>query len=412
MTQRPFDPLDGLRLDGPRQPTGALAGMRVLELSQFIAGPVCGCILADHGAEVVKIERPGGEDARRIGPFKDGESLYFATFNRNKRAMCLDLKSTEGREIFLRLATEADVIVENYRPGVLDSLGIGYDEVRRANPDVVYVSISGFGQTGPSRDLPAFDQIVQAMSGVMYLGGLEDTPPQKLGISVSDYAAGLQGAIGALLALLARERTGHGQLVDVALFDSLAFMLETALTTVAATHRRPVRVGNARPGSVPGNTYACDDGWIYIAATSDRIWSRMLEILDPETAAVLRPFDQNQDRVAHRDAIDAAIAAWCSRRSIEAALAELGSAGVPCAPVRHIEELLNDAHVRERRTFEAMEHPVIGLHVVPGVPAKLSRTPGGLHRRVSMLGEHSEEILRSIGIDDDAIDGLRERGVI
>lgn len=392
---------------------GALEGVKVLELSQFIAGPVCGCILADHGAEVIKIERPGGEDARRIGPFIDGESLYFATYNRNKLAVSLDLKSEEGRAIFLAMAADADVVVENYRPDVLDRLGIGYDTLSAANPRLILTSITGFGQTGPSRDLPAFDQIVQALSGVMYLGGQEGSGPQKLGISVSDYAAGLQGAIGTLLALFARERTGRGQFVDVALFDSLAFMLETSLATFAATGQQPPRVGNGRPGSVPGNTYECSDGWIYVAATSDRIWQRLLTVIDTDSSAGMDALSANTDRVEARDAVDRVIGRWCAARKSDDAIDILTTAGVPCAPVRDVQQMLQDPHVAARRTVEVMDHPTLGEHVVPGVPVKLSATPGGLRRRAAQVGEHNAEILGGrLGFDPEALARLRRLGVI
>lgn len=406
------DMLESLR--GGHRPVGpgALAGITVLELSQFIAGPVCGCILADHGAEVIKVERPGGEDARRIGPFINGESLYYSTFNRNKRAITLDLKSVRGRDLFLALAAETDVIVENYRAGVLDRLGVGYEDVRQANPDVVFVSISGFGQTGPSRDLPAFDQIVQALSGMMYLGGDDQAGPQKPGVSVSDYAAGFQGAIGVLLALFARGRSGEGQHVDVSLFDSLAFMLETSVSAFVATGERPPRVGNGRPGSVPGNTYPCQDGWVYIAATSDRLWLRLLEALDQDTAQQLASLPENRDRVAARGHVDTVLSAWCATRPVDDVVKVIGDAGVPCAPVRNVDELLLDPHVAARRTFEVMDHPSLGEHLVPGIPVKLSGTPGGLRHRTSVVGEHTDEVLRDLGVTVDQLEELRQAGVI
>jgi CoA:oxalate CoA-transferase len=391
---------------------GALEGIKVLELSQFIAGPVCGCILADHGAEVIKIERPGGEDARRIGPFVNGESLYFATYNRNKMAVSLDLKDPEGRDLFRALAAQADVVVENYRPGVMDRLDIGYEDLKTGNPALVFVSISGFGQTGPSRDLPAFDQIVQALSGVMYLGGDEGSGPQKLGISVSDYAAGLQGAVGALLALFVRERVGEGQFVDVSLFDSLAFMLETSLSTYVATGERPPRVGNARPGSVPGNTYECSNGWVYVAATSDRIWERLLAALDEASVAELQALEANAERVEARARVDAVIGTWCAARKTADVVDLMAAAGVPCAPVRNVDELLEDPHVLARRTVEVMDHPSLGEHVVPGVPVKLSATPGGLRRRAARVGEHNDEVFASLGVPPERLAELRARGVI
>lgn len=391
---------------------GALEGIKALELSQFIAGPVCGCILADHGADVIKIERPGGEDARRIGPFVNGESLYYSTYNRNKRAVALDLKDPDGRELFTSLAADVDVIVENYRPGVLDRLRIGYEDLKAANPRLVFVSISGFGQSGPSRDLPAFDQIVQALSGVMYLGGDEGSGPQKMAISVSDYAAGLQGAIGTLLALFARERSGEGQFVDVSLLDSLAFMLETSLPTFVATGERPPRVGNARPGSVPGNTYECSDGWIYVAATSDRIWDRLLAAIDDDEVAELTALPANADRVAARDRVDAVISKWCAARKRSDVLDLLAEAGVPSARVRNVDELLADPHVVARRTVEVMDHPTLGEHVVPGVPAKLSKTPGGVRRRAARVGEHTDDVLADLGVSPKRLAELRARGVI
>lgn len=398
---------------GPTGGVGALQGVEVLELSQFIAGPVCGCILADHGANVVKIERPGGEDARRIGPFVDGESLYYATYNRNKSAVSLDLKSAEGRELFLGLAAEADIVVENYRPGVLSKLRIGYEELSALNPRLIMVSLSGFGRTGPSSERPAFDQIVQALSGVMYLGGEETDGPQKLGISISDYAAGLQGAIGALLGLVARGASGVGQHVDVALFDSLLFMLETSIATFHSTGEQPARVGNGRPGSVPGSTFECSDGWVYIAATSDRIWERLLVSMGRPDADGLQGMSSNRDRVLNRDQIHRVIARWCADRSSADVVELLESAGVPTAPVRRVDQLLDDPGVAARRAIELMEHPVLGQHVVPGVPVKMSATPGGIRQRAALVGEHNEEVLaRVLGLGAERLAELRDRGVI
>jgi CoA:oxalate CoA-transferase len=385
----------------------------VLELSQFIAGPVCGCILADHGADVIKIERPGGEDARRIGPFVGGESLYYATYNRNKRAITIDLKTSAGRDLFRDLVRETDVVLENFRPGVLDKMGLGYDQLSRLNSRLIQVSISGFGQTGPWRELPAFDQIVQALSGIMYLGGDEGGGPEKLGISVSDYAAGLQGAIGTLLALNVRATSGVGQHVDVSLFDSVIFMLETAVATLHSTGRRPARVGNGRPGSVPGNTYRCRDGWLYIAATSDRIWERLAAALGPETQGDSAALRANEARVLQRQLVDQRINEWCGDQDVAEVMAILEKAEVPCAPVRHVDDLLTDPHVAVRRSVEVMTHPVLGEHVVPGVPVKLSETPGGLSRRAAMLGEHTEEVLRQVlHLDSADIEVLRERGAV
>jgi CoA:oxalate CoA-transferase len=385
----------------------------VLELSQFIAGPVCGCILADHGADVIKIERPGGEDARRIGPFVGGESLYYATYNRNKRAITIDLKTPEGRDLFRDLARETDVVLENFRPGVLDKMGLGYSRLSEINPRLIQVSISGFGQTGPWRELPAFDQIVQALSGIMYLGGEEGGGPEKLGISVSDYAAGLQGAIGTLLALNVRATSGVGQHVDVALFDSVIFMLETAVATLHSTGRRPARVGNGRPGSVPGNTYRCRDGWLYIAATSDRIWERLAAAMGPQTQQEFAALRANEARVLERRLVDQRINEWCADQDVAEVMAVLEKAEVPCAPVRNVDELLTDPHVAFRRSVEVMAHPKLGEHVVPGVPVKLSETPGRLSRRAAMLGEHTEEVLRQVlHLDTEDIGLLRERGAV
>jgi CoA:oxalate CoA-transferase len=390
-----------------------LDGLLVLELSQFIAGPVCGMVLADHGANVVKIERPSGEDGRRIGPFVNDESLYYAVFNRNKRGITIDISSGSGQSLLRELASHADIIIENYRPGVLARFGVGYEELSKLNSRLIFVSLSGFGQYGPYRDLPAFDQTIQAMSGVMYMNGYEDDPPLKLGLSVSDYAAGLHAAIGVLLATTWRERTGVGQLVDVALLDSLTFMLETATTVSGLLGDLPKRVGNGRPGAAPGSAYRCRDGWIYIAATSDSIWQRFIEAIDRPDLGTSAHYQTNADRVTWRKELDAEIEAWCARKDAGSIVDLLRSARVPCAPVRDVNTLHADPQMAAREMLVNVQHPRIGPLTVPGVPVKLSGSPGCVTRPAPTLGQHNTEVYGELlGLSAVDVTRLREERAI
>ena len=391
---------------------GALDGIKVLELSQFIAGPVCGAILADHGADVIKIEKPGGEDGRRIQPFVNGESLYFAMFNRNKSAITLDLSTDEARDIFLSLTANADVVIENFRPRVFEKWGLSYADLAALNPRLIVVSLSGFGQDGPYRDAPAFDQILQALSGLMYLNGQEGDPPMKLGISVADYAAAFNGAIGALLAIITRERTGHGQHVDVALYDSVVSLLETALAAYRCTGELPPRMGNGRLGSVPGNAYECRDGWIYIAGTSDALWKRLVEAMDTQLLWDER-FQTNADRVLHRHEVDQRVGTWCGDKSVEEIHALLRGADVPCAPVRSVRDLLDDPQLATREMLVELDHHLLGRHTVPGVPIKLSLSPGEVKRPAPGIGEHNDEIFsRMLKFSSRDLARLRKTGIV
>lgn len=392
----------------------SLEGLRVLDVSQYVAGPVCGCILADHGAEVIKVEPPSGEASRELGPFVNGDSLYFAVFNRNKLGITIDLQKPEGCRLFLALAETSDIVVENFRPGVMDRFGLGYSSLSAVNPRLVLVSVSGFGQEGPDRDKPAFDPIVQAMSGVMYLNGSESDPPLKAGVSIADYAAGINGAMGALLAIIARERSGAGQHVDVSLFDSLVFMLETSVAGYRATGSSQPRVGNGRPWSAPGGSYRCRDGWVCIASTGDPIWRRFADAMGrPELQSDPR-FVTNRDRVAHRPELEAIVAEWCASLLVEEVLVAARRSSVPAARVNTVADLADGSPLaRLREMLVELDHPVMGLHTVPGVPIKMRGSPGGVARRAPQLGEHTEQVLGSVlGLGREEIAGLRKAGAI
>ena len=390
-----------------------LDGVRVLELSQYIAGPICGCILADHGAEVVKVEPPGGEASRQLGPFVNDESIYFAVFNRNKLGITVDLQKPEGRGLFLSLAKTSDIVIENFRPGVMDKLGLGYASLAAANPRVVLVSVSGFGQEGPYRDMPAFDPILQALSGLMYLNGNEGDPPLKSAMSIADYSAGINGAMGALLAIIGRERTGVGQHVDVSLFDSLVFMLETSVATYRATGELPPRVGNDRPWSSPGSAYQCADGWVYVAPTGDGIWRRFAVAMGKPELLDDPRFTTNVARVAHRAELNLIIGDWCASRAVEEVLVATGKGGVPASEVKTIADLVDDPQARLRKMLVELDHSRLGRHTVPGVPIKLLGSASGVDRPAPCLGEHTEQVLRSwLGLDATHIADLKSAGAV
>ncbi|MBI3965899.1 MAG: CoA transferase, partial [Chloroflexi bacterium] len=327
---------------------GALEGIRVVELSQFIAAPTCGLVLADMGAEVIKVEKPQGENARHIGPFKDGHSLYVGTFNRNKKGITLDFRKEEGRELLRDLINHSDVVVENFKPGVMAEMGCDYEGLRALNRGLIMVSISGFGQHGPYRDLPGLDMIVQAMSGAMYLNGLEGEPPLKLGVSLADYSAGLYGAIGALLALYHRKVTGEGQYVDVALFDSMISLLETSVAEWVTTGHEPPRTGNARPHAAPTGAYPTTDGHVYLSGATNALWGRLLQVMERPDLASDPRFQTNQDRTRHRGVVDEAVTAWTSVRTTAATVRALRAGGVVCGPVQRVRDVVGDPQVSER----------------------------------------------------------------
>jgi len=392
--------------------TGPLQGTRVLEATTTWAGPMCGCILADFGADVIKVEHPRGEIARHSPPFLPGTdppvSFMHATVNRNKRSLALDLRQPEGRDLFLALAARADVVVENFRPGTLDSWGLGYDAVRERREDSIYVSISGYGQFGPLRDRLGYDPLAQAMSGFLSLNGSPDGEPVKSPTFLADDLAGVHGALAALAALRHRDRTGEGQRIDVSLLDSLLFQ-STGYLTLGALGVDLPRLGNQFRIAAPANSYRCRDGHILAGVLLDSHWKRLAPLLGRPELADDPDYANAPARLQRRSEVDGLLAAWCADRDIEAVLADLHAAGIPAAPVRTYAEAARDPAVLER---DMLQTPEGGSTPVTGPAAKFSRTPVKVRTPAPALGAHTHEILDELGVDEAEAQRLERTGIV
>ena len=362
----------------------SLDGVRVLELARYQAGPRGGMIMSDLGAEVIKIEKPGGEETRQSAPMVRGQSIYFAVYNRGKKSICLDLRNPRGRDIFAELVKTADIVLENFRPGTMQAMGFDYEKLRALNPGIILVSVSGFGQYGPYRDRPAFDPLGQAMSGLMSLTGKPVDQPLGTASSVVDRYTALHATIGALAALRHRDRTGEGQLVDVCLLDSALTMVEIPTSYYLATGEEGGEGG--RP------PYRAKDGHVVISATGREMAVRMQRLVGAEGRAALE--------------------AWCVERRVDEICGALMEIGVPVAPVRSIPQVAKDPHLWEREMLVKMEDAVAGEIFVPGVTVKMSKTPGHVGP-VPTPGQHTDEVLgRLLGYDADTLGTLRRDGVI
>ena len=393
--------------------TGPLLGIRVLDITQYQSGPFCGQILADMGAEVIKVENPKGDIARRIAPYTNGESLFFAMYNRNKKSITLNLRQPEGVSIFKRLAEKADVVLENFRPGVMAAIGIDYERLSQRNPGLIMVSISGFGQQGPNAKRAAFDMVVQAMGGVMSLNGEPDGPPLKSAISVGDYSGGFYATIGTLLALFHRQRTGQGQSVDVALLDSTVSLLEYFVSEYLALGSVPPRTGNRRTSTYPNNIYRASDGYVYIAAGPYELWARLARAICREDLLADPRFIEGPQRAAYAHVLDEAVEAWTSQRSLAEIDKVFQQAGVPYGPVRGIPEVATDPSLRERQMIVEVEHPIAGKIPLLGTPIKLSHTPGGVEQAHPTLGQHNQEIYGGLlGLTVEELATLRNQGAL
>ena len=391
-----------------------LAGIKVIEVGVAMAGPFCGMTLADYGADVTKVERVGeGDETRHWPPYFPGEvGYYFAAANRNKRSLAIDLKQPEGVDILRRLAAGADVLVDNFRVGALDALGIGYDALAAINPRLIYCGISGFGTTGPRRHDRANDIFMQAFSGNMSITGEEGRGPVKAGISLADVGAGMFGVIGVLLALQARHTTGRGQRVDTSLMEGQLAMLSYHLTSYFATGRVPVRRGAASQLSVPYQAFQAQDDWVIVAAFTQRMWQGVCTAIEKPQWAADERFNSSNLRAANRATLIPLLAGVFATRSVEEWVTRLSAQGVPCTSVNTIDKVVQDEQVLARDMIVEIEHPTAGKIRMAGLPVKLSANPGSLRRHAPLLGEHSAEVLRELGLGEQRIAALLAKGII
>jgi formyl-CoA transferase len=392
---------------------GALSGLRILDLTRVLAGPFCTMMLADMGAEVIKIEQPGrGDDTRHFAPFCNGESAYYMNVNRGKQGVTLDLKA--GRELFLDLVRTADVVVENYRPGTMDKLGLGYDTLKEVNPRLVYAAVSGFGDTGPYRLRPGYDIIAQAMGGLMSTTGWPGGEPTRSGTAMADVLAGLSVTIGLLAALRHRDRTGEGQKVDVALVDSVVASLEIITQIYLANGRVPERIGNRYESCYPYDSFAARDGSVVIAAANDKLWRLVCATICQPALADDPRFDTNAKRVERHAEIKPLIEAWSQAHDVDDIVAAMLDAGVPASPINTIDRLVDDPHIAgAREMFVDVHHPVAGRTTLTGSHIKLGATPARVQGAAPLLGQHNEAVYAGLlGIRGERLASLREAGVI
>jgi formyl-CoA transferase len=394
---------------------GPLDGIRILELGQLIAGPFASRMLAEFGADVIKIETPvTGDPLRKWRMLHEGTSVWWAAQSRNKRSVTLNLRDPEGQDIARRLAAEADVVIENFRPGALEGWGLGWDTLHALNPRLVMLRVSGYGQTGPYRDLPGFGVIGEAMGGLRHLSGEPGRTPVRVGVSIGDSLAALHGVIGILLALRHRDQNGgEGQMVDVALYESVFNMMESLLPEYSVFGAVRQAAGSSLPGIAPSNAYRCRDGkFALIAGNGDSIFRRLMEVIERPDLGDDPALAQNDGRVANVERIDAAISAWTEQRSLDEVLAHLNEARIPAGKIYDVADIAADPHYRAREMIVdsalADGTPV----QVPGVLPKLNATPGTIRTLAPELGQHTDEVLATLGLDDAKRAALRERGII
>ncbi len=395
--------------------TGPLAGLKVIELGTLIAGPFCARILAEFGAEVVKIEAPeGGDQLRQWRKMYQGTSLWWYVQARNKKSITVNLRDPEGQEIVRRLAREADIVVENFRPGALEKWNIGWEQLSAINPGLIMVRLSGFGQDGPYRDRPGFGVVGEAMGGMRYVTGYPDRPPVRLGISIGDSVAALHGVIGAMMALHQRNANGgRGQMVDVALYESIFNLMESLIPEFDVLGFKRERAGNALPGITPSNTYPTRDGkFVIIGANNDAIFKRLMTIMGRADLANDATLATNAGRVPRTAELDQAIESWTRMHDLDAVLAALDAADVPAGRVYDAEDILRDTHYAARKMIEQWKLPDGKPMKVPGVVPRLSETPGGTRWLGPALGEHNDDVLGALGYSDAERAELRRKGVI
>jgi crotonobetainyl-CoA:carnitine CoA-transferase CaiB-like acyl-CoA transferase len=392
---------------------GALSGLRVIDLTRVLAGPFCTMMLADMGAEVIKVEEPGkGDDSRHFAPFRNGESAYYMNLNRNKKGVTLNLK--KGRDIFIELVKTADVLVENYRPGTMDRLGLGYETLKKINPRLVYGAVSGFGDTGPYRLRPGYDIIGQAMGGLMSTTGWPGGEPTRTGTAMGDVLAGLSVTIGILAALRHRDQTGCGQKVDVALVDSVVASLEVITQIYLTDGHIPERIGNRYESTYPYDSFKANDGDVVVGAANDKLWQLVCQVIEQPDLQNDERFDTNHKRVQRHAEIKPIIEAWAKAHSVDEIVDKMLAAGVPSAPINTIDRLVKDPHIAvAREMFVDVEHPKAGVLKLTGAHIKLTETPPAIRTPSPELGQHNMEVFGSLlGMISSDIEKLTQDGVL
>jgi len=391
-----------------------LTGLKVIDLSRFIAGPYCTMKLGDMGAEVIKVETPGkGDDSRELGPpFLEGESAYYLSFNRSKKSITLNMREAKAKEILRQLIADADIFVENFRIGVTEKMGLTYEDVRKIKEDIIYCSITGYGHNSPYREKPSFDVMVQGEAGLMSITGFPDGPPQRLGVAIADILGGFHAVEGILLALLAKNKTGQGQFIDVSLMDSIIAILTYQAGNYLATGQAPQRVGNRHPMITPYESFETADGYVIFAVGNQRLWENFVKVLGREDLNADPRFADMKSRNQHPAELKAIIEEITRQKKTEAWVAIMEEAGVPCGRIRTIDQVLTDPHVAVREMVVEREHPLAGPIKLIGVPTKLSLTPGAVTLPPPTLGQHTEEILTALGYSKDEIAKMQEQGII
>ncbi|MCA0974479.1 CoA transferase [Halomonas denitrificans] len=393
--------------------SGSLAGIRVIDLTRVISGPFASQMLGDHGAEVIKVETPGeGDVVRQQGNMVNGFSAYFAQFNRNKRSITLNLRTAEGRQVLDRLLADADVLVENFRPGVLAKMGLDDDTLRTRFPRLVVGRINGFGSTGPYRDRPAYDFVAQAMSGFMGVNGAEGGEPMRAAPPISDMVASLNLAFGVSAALVRRERTGQGEILETALTNGLVAMLGYLAAEFFATGKVPTRTGNDHPMLYPYGLFEAADGEVAIAPSSEVMVRRLLEALGQHALLEQPRFADNRQRMANRDALREILNEVTRQRSVAEWIDHLNAAGVPCGRVQDLRETFSDPQILDQQMRLELDQGEAGTIATTGFPIKMREAPAALQRPAPKLGEHTAEVLAELGFDATQCEDLRRRGVV
>ncbi len=391
-----------------------LAGIRVLDLTRVLAGPFCSMILADMGAEVIKIEEPGkGDDTRSWPPFVAGEATYFMSVNRNKKSVTFNLKSPAARKLFLSLVKKSDVVLENFRPGTMEKLGLGYAALAKVNPKLVYCAVSGFGESGPEGGKAGYDLIIQGESGLMDITGFADGPPLKMGTSIADLVAGMSAAHGVTLALLARTKTKRGQKVEIGMLDAMAALLTYQAGIYWGTGQKPGRRGNAHPSIVPYEVFKAADAYLTLGVANNSLWERTCTAMERPDLVKDPRFATDAARVENRATLVPLLNEILGERSADEWMKRLESVGVPAGRIRTVPEVCESEHLKARGMIQRLDHPKAGAITVMGVPIKLHATPGEVKTPPPTLGQHTDQVLRTLlGIKPAQIKALRAEGAL